>query len=473
MSKIQRLLIVIIFFLIGCGTKVVVQHVKDKPITKDGVYYALPKSVVIVKMPIKRITKTKGDQAQCIKYLDRVGFTEGEVKAIKDQDKKFDELPEGPREFVSFELGKPEISTIGVPDTDNIYLVEVDGGFLKKQNTLLKLTETGLITNFDITVTDQSLDLAIKTLEVGASIVSKVLTFGVLKAENGQCDNILNRIKEVEDARMSLLTSKAIVTNEATFNLLLKKLDENLTRYLNAIRGTTTAVEWTVTFRYIPEKNIKRNKEISKEIIEHKQVLFEIPDKCKLSIITGQDDIPVPGIFAKETKTSRHCEEGKSIISLVIARQSTGFADIVEQNSLKDSPEHGVRYRIPAEASAKIIKHNVSSSGSGYKESTTLIATNKLQISQFGTVVALPPSTGPGETGYKIEFYTDTGSLKSLGATSATISPETIGKLGTAVEKVIDTARTREKEKLTLERDELKLQLEIEELKDKLKDIQQ
>src|SRR3972149_3477346 len=92
-KKVIVLIMLASIFLIfpGCGTKVKVQRVKDKKMEKDGVFYALPQSVVTVAIPINKVISTPGPLSNCA----------GLLLGIKVQKEKKTE----------FKLGDPVIET--------------------------------------------------------------------------------------------------------------------------------------------------------------------------------------------------------------------------------------------------------------------------------------------------------------------------------------------------------------------------
>lgn len=466
-----------LFLVLGCGQKIVVNNdVVKNQMTKDGVYYALPLTIITAEIPIKKIKHTEGKFKKCAGILENLLFFNSvEIRAVKNDSNK-----------VSLNISEEAvISSYGIPDPESIFMIEVDGGFLKKQEMELKLTESGLLTDISATVQDQSFDFLVKTLEIGASITSTIINptpKAIIQKEGKSltdCQKLNNRIVALRSQREKT-KQKLISINDSNINIdkinkILSAYDKEEERLLNYILGTNTIIEWNLKFHINPT-------------VPNSLYLFNIyKDDC-LDLNTYYSNIPIPSAFKNDpniclTKSQKEYYFVNFSKPIIEDSNKKSFSEKVEENKFKNINNQnlqtsGLRYRIPAIKDVTIIKCNTKSIGK-CGNSKTIIASNILQIAQLGTIVALPASTGTGKTHYKVKFYTDTGTLEAIETNSETLNPESLDRIGDSILGVIqarDAKKESEKEPTSIEEkteilNELMLDLQIEQANQALDDI--
>ena len=89
------------------------------------------------------------------------------------------------------------------------------------------------------------------------------------------------------------------------------------------------------------------------------------------------------------------------IIDVLKNNGNSTVAEIISAKVKKKEKKHGLYYRIPEYADARILFKDV------------VLASKKLLISQFGSVMSLPQKAINGRR-TSLEFYPDYGSIKSL-----------------------------------------------------------
>lgn len=423
------LLLLFSIYLIGCGnTKVVVNKV-DKQMVKDGVYYALPQTVITVNMEIKKTEHKKGKFNQCAKIFLELTPNERE-KIEQDKDSASVSISE-----------KATISSIGVPDPNHIYMVELDGGFLKKQDMQLALTEAGLITDITATNIDQSIALITKTLQVGASIASSLVspitqTSGI----KDPCEPIRKELNRISETKRILISGENKTPIDAgSLKIMLENLETEKKEQLALVLGNNLITTWQLTFRITPAKSGDYE-------------LFSINKKCKVQLANDHRNIPTHKSFRSDD--TKCLQTASSYFVQVDKPPLNSMSETVKKFKFESSKEkQGIRYLIPSYTDVKLVQK--------IDNNLTIVALSNLPIAQLGTDVALPTETGPTKTGYVIKFYTDTGAIQTIGSNSETINPETIGTLGTSTDELVGSIRERNKQKKDAKKTELEKKQEI------------
>ena len=128
--------------------------VSGKPVKMDGVFYALPLTVIKVRVHAKREDKIPGEFPQFAKCFLPPSVAE---KAITQRD-------------TSFSLGTPEFEERGVPDMDEVYVINIKGGYFEDKALTLALTQSGVFASADATSEDKSVDAALAVLDTAVDL---------------------------------------------------------------------------------------------------------------------------------------------------------------------------------------------------------------------------------------------------------------------------------------------------------------
>ena len=161
--------------LAGCTARINVTHVQPttKPV-RDGVFkdpteslrgtiYALPRTVVKVKLPIEKTAKSPG------KYGAYADLFLPDRKPI---------VPPGSPAESTLALKRATFSTAGEPDPDNVYAVELAKGGALDQDLTVELTEQGSISGVDVRVENQTSDIILSAISAASGIASRALIAG-------------------------------------------------------------------------------------------------------------------------------------------------------------------------------------------------------------------------------------------------------------------------------------------------------
>lgn len=168
MSRMHRLLLITVvsasMCLTGCfKSKTEVQRVPTrselaegrKPLKKlDGVLYRLPRTVVQISQPVKKVKKEPGP---FVKYAPCF-FTQSDLDDLITESS------------TKFSLDAPQLSTLGEPDPEESYVVKIKGGYFENKSLLMEYTPTGILSKGEAESKDQSLEFTLKAIKTATSI---------------------------------------------------------------------------------------------------------------------------------------------------------------------------------------------------------------------------------------------------------------------------------------------------------------
>jgi hypothetical protein len=126
-----------------------------KPLKKlDGVPYRLPRTVVQVSLPVKKVEQEPGP---FVKYAPCF-FTANDLSDLITESSK------------KFGLQTPQFSTLGEPDPEESYVVKIKGGYFENKSLLMEYTPAGVLSKGEAESKDQSLEFTLKAIKKAASI---------------------------------------------------------------------------------------------------------------------------------------------------------------------------------------------------------------------------------------------------------------------------------------------------------------
>jgi len=157
-----------------------------KPLKKlDGVPYRLPRTVVQVSLPVKKVEKEPGPFMKFAPCF----FTSNDLGDLVTE------------ESTQFSLQKPGFSTLGEPDPDESYVVKIKGGYFENKSLLMEYTPTGILSKGEAESKDESLEFTLKAIKTATSIAGAIsgIRVGNVDAvsaiESGQRDEQRGRTK--------------------------------------------------------------------------------------------------------------------------------------------------------------------------------------------------------------------------------------------------------------------------------------
>lgn len=125
----------------------------------NGVFYALPQTVLKLDVPITRKDLEPG------KYAEFAGFFFPGEEAVEKKD-------------IKFSIGKPAFDSRGEPDPDEIYLVNIQGGIFETKTLMMEYTPEGVLSKAQAESKDETLEFVTSGIKTATSIFSSFLIPG-------------------------------------------------------------------------------------------------------------------------------------------------------------------------------------------------------------------------------------------------------------------------------------------------------
>ncbi|MBP7497646.1 MAG: DUF4831 family protein [Bacteroidales bacterium] len=383
----KKLIIIALTILIIAGCRSNYNVIKINSVNenncpkKGGIFYALPKNIIIVDVLIREKIKTKGIYSDFSEYYF----------GIKDFNKENNK---------SYEIYDIKISSVSEKDTNQLYYVNFNKCNKKTKNSLISLSEEGIIQSLNeeeennnrnkniesnrdlIYISERSkslgylknlkviIDTFIQKVKIDSSIVEKkiIKSSFIEKTIEQKAKECYELIIKLKDNRLNLITgfSEVPYTKE-TMDFMKCQIDKAEKELMIMFTGDTTSNIVKHSFTFTPSR-FNVNKDIA---------LFNFSSKKGIISNSEIDAIPV-------------------FINVKPVNESKAYNKFETFSHKKNPDKKGFYYRIP-ENSRVIIKTNNS-----------IISENYLLISQLGITSQLPATVS------KISFYPNTGSIKKI-----------------------------------------------------------
>ncbi|MCB0823967.1 MAG: DUF4831 family protein [Bacteroidales bacterium] len=347
---------------------------------KQGLFYALPSTYIKVELKLQKIEYLAGPYAEyAAKYLDMddVITSDYDEYAILDA----------------------VISTVSVPDADQVFFATMDDKVAKEGNAVLfSLTQSGLAYDlrgnlpekpfanmaslniqsdagnrdlfkyFAETNLYQQYDTIIRKVVVDTVTVEKIYLDQkwVEKTDEQKAVEAANKISQIRQARYNLISGYQEIAYEAS---TVAYMDQQLQKLEKEYMTLFTGISLNKTFSY---------------------TFFVKPTE-------PNETVPVC-VFSERSGIKAADASGGEKIQLVL--ESTGdfsaVQSVVNKRNSANPDNQGFYYRIPVMTHIKMAL------------SKDLKVDVVFPISQFGVVTYLPPSAT------SVQFYESTGGVKSL-----------------------------------------------------------
>ncbi|MDQ7959809.1 DUF4831 family protein [Flavobacterium lindanitolerans] len=437
MKKIITLFAIILLW--SCSTVRTSQLNSTATSTKNGFYYALPKTILIVSFEIEKKTVEDGDFSKYARCFD-----------IKKKDSS----------GTSFKIKNIEITSRSILDETKVYQMNMSRNFLNKNDFSLEYSKEGELTSSDIKNENQIIPL-ISTIVNYATLVpglatlkgdeKKAFTTGLdlcSKTEEKEyrlAKEKYDRIIQYESMQDKILENSDGSGKEVV-DFKLQKVKQLRDELLSDFTGKITTKTVKVQFEIDPEKMItKKNNVITY-------------NKIMLLSVNKTEGIKMAPEFSNYVNTGFENNQITPTETMYVQVQKIekGIGEAVGTNNKREG-KASFYYNIPAETRFQILK--ITNSTSTVEKQTDLM------IPQYGIVAAAPSNMK--NTTFKL--HPGLGSILSVSGTTATVDLE---KLNAIPEKASDILDKFKKEEPVDPKDKLIRQLEqdvrIQELQNKL-----
>jgi hypothetical protein len=483
---IRRMLLAAVFVLFSVGCAKIVVVPVSPGLNEEGVFYALPKTVVRVVLNVDREEKKPAPYAMFGAIFAPDVPALCETIASCRPDKSTGE----PLKTTAYSIQQgAAFSSFGEPDPRHVFLVKFQGGGAIDQEMTMSWNEMGLVSTAAATVTNRSTDIAVAGLKLAAGLGTKASAGAVSAAPpsdparcpephpndewikeilgrlgGNQADNMLianycdlprtNRGADDEisrddfnrqtDERMLERATEAyrlrvlpLVTRRTAIigggsNILdpvafINKLDTLIDEQLKALFvGSESKKTWDAPFE------IRRLDPMSPE-----QILGLDGTKgiCPVTALLAPDAKPLPSGF--RVLSADECKSATPVtvsVDFHPARAEQLFEKVRSSVTTADG-DRSFRYVLPAR-----VKGVVSGGTKNYGAAL-------FSVAQLGHVVSLPAHRNGKKIAYDLAMIEATGGLKTfkLGTTGG-LDAATIDALAGAGGTVLDARNARRKE---------------------------
>jgi hypothetical protein len=203
-SKVT-LLLTLIVMMTGCVAKNMVSRVSGSDQRTQGkmkgVFYALPRTVATVGVPIKKTHKEPGE---FLRFSHCFFPNEEAIESKSD----------------SFSVGVPTFATRGEPDPTKVFMASIQGHYLENKTMEITLTDDGVLTKANVETINTTLDFVSKAIKTGISIGAQAAGVGLKTAGANKGltfrEQLSPRERQCYDTYVSTLQAKRLsLTGEA------------------------------------------------------------------------------------------------------------------------------------------------------------------------------------------------------------------------------------------------------------------
>ncbi|HJQ99900.1 MAG TPA: DUF4831 family protein [Candidatus Polarisedimenticolaceae bacterium] len=484
MRQSRILLVLSLFAMVACAKVLVLPVTSATKPEGSGVYYALPQTLIRVKLKVDRTVLTPAP----FQDFAAIFAPGGAIACDGCKEKR-----------TKYSIQEPAtLGTLGVPDPTNIYLVQFVGGRAMDQTLSMTWNEAGLASNAAASVTNKTGDAVLASVKAATGLAIKASGYGATRgappdaSPPSSCpvcsekDSLVLPIlsaDELEEQSRLLIENWCDIeqatrnTKEIDTDALKKAVSAYASRLLDLVashaellRGKTQSFEPVALAAkveaqidnqlralYLGRKETTTWEATLNVPADTARTVFELEPTngiCPLPEFLAPDSATMPSAW----KSSNPCTEFvKLTLEYEPKKEDQLFWAV--QNNTKAAPEpSSFRYRIPAQMKATLTGKSV-------------YAAALLNVAQLGCVATLPAKRNSKGLGYDLAFIEATGGLKSFKLSSTGgLEPATIDSSAAIAGSILD-ARAKEAAKddeLTL----LKQEAELLELKKKICDAQ-
>ncbi|MDL2255130.1 DUF4831 family protein [Parabacteroides sp. OttesenSCG-928-G06] len=355
MKHIFVLLSLLFSFSLTAQTKVIRKNAVKA--NNYGITYSLPQTNLIINAEVTKITSTAGPYYQYAeKYL-------GVKDAITADNTRY-------------ELGQVNLFNVGVPDPEKNYLLEFKAGTVAPYTCL---TEDGLLCSINAEYTPEESALEAirqKKPEVVATVQTPVFSEELLMAGSTarQAEIAAKDIYRIRESRLNILTGEAdnLPPDGTAMQIVIDQLEQQEKALTQLFTGTTSQSTEMFEVTVVPYDNLNKEvlfrfseklgivdaddlggapvfinlkatervpqmdpKEEEKKMKNGKGVIYNIPGKASVEILTGQKtlfkgDIQVTQFGSIESLAAVMFEDKKTPVKVLFYPETGAIKQIIQ-----------------------------------------------------------------------------------------------------------------------------------------------
>lgn len=332
-----------------------------------GITYSMPRTILKVEVEAIKVIQKAGPYARYAeKYLG--------VKDAVMEDKEY------------YEMGKIKLSTVGVPDQEQTYVIEVGK---KTAAPSVQLTPDGVLYSINMEENGEVLKRKYEKTDVQTEIQRKknkimISSEDLLMANTTakMADVVAQQIYRLRESRTGILTGEAenVPSDGEGLKLMLKSLEEEERELVEQFAGVVVKNAETHVIYY----------DLNEDVL--KTILFRF---SALEGVVDKDDLSGAPIYLNLKGVRTELPE---------------LTDKERKQMEKDaySGKLGMLYNVPGEAVVELFNAQQQVLGKG-----------KFKVAQYGEYRSLPSelfeqSSKGAPLRTRIEFYPETGAIKEI-----------------------------------------------------------
>lgn len=430
MKRIRNVILcAILLTLAACSPQAIISFKSSEKVPEGHIAYVdyfLPKSVLKIKVPIVKSNFEPGLYQQL--------KSQNEKKIIDELSKLYGWKNEKDT-LTTFGLGKKiQFIPLTEPDPNKHNTLAFKNKKVLTQSSKLNLTKDGIIASGEFAQENKTFEYVTKSVELGASIISKFYTLGdELPEDFTNIDNpsksysrILHLMKELKDlveGRNDMIVQNANGVSKDVIEYRMKYIDKRLGEIKAEIMGQNKKTTYWLSLLYEPNKN-KEEIDLIK-IAKDKGII--VPNG--IAVLNGVIDTTIS-------------KSEKDILSLSIVANQISL-NVKETNQYKTASVSSsfMRYNIPAKYSLQLLldgKPLKSFKNSEDKKGTDIYT---MYFPQKGIEGVLPTDFKESS----IVYYEDIGAIKSISfSKEATVNTSAVQAIYAAADSVISLKDARQ-----------------------------
>lgn len=384
--------------ILGYSQKVKIEKIVKEKKYEDGVFFALPNTIIHVEIDIVETDTKTGKFLKNAELIQK--FYTGPIISKSEK---------------SLEIGEISVTTKSGIDPVQIYWADIEKKWLKNQNFTFNLGNNYSISGANISTESKVFEIVTTGLSSIASIAGQFAgarSSGAFTSIDMSSSNLsaaeLSAINLLEllNRRTDLLGATRYGGDEGAFNKMLEELDKAIQSELVKFTGTS----------------IKRYKKY-----QYDYVVPAIPTKSPIELFTlnGADSIITYHVKNDHYvyPEIKNVAGGKKIdVELELKQIKDQVTDFV---SIAKPKKMGMPYRLPGKSAVQVLV-----GGTPKAASTHLIA-------QQGKVAYLPYRLNE----VNLEYFAETGGIKTLTAKGNAITTDQIKAAESTSQSIIDAIK--------------------------------
>jgi hypothetical protein len=478
--------------LASCSARLKVTHLPAKVSQagsklKNGIYYALPLTVVKAEI---RIERTYREPAPFRDYA-LIFFPELLKREIKTGGNVEWKVDVADKRETTYSIKDPVLSTFGEPDPNHVYFVEIQDNKRLDQAITLTWTDRGAVTGAKATVDDTTGDMIMSAVSMAAGLASRtafgaitpsskktspcpvephmddVKVFDALTIDGTRDEGLAGNYCGLPPSLRQQISAKLDADGIAKLKSAKAVYDEQLKPLVDArgslIRGINPTTDLSGAlrelnalinglrdkyFRGIEDKSSWSGIFEARADFEERAGSVKVENQSLLRIHKN-NGVQVVGVLAPGNKPmppewllAGAGDEVKLDLSQFETDRKAQLAGIVAAYPGNDAGERSFFYRIPATSVTRL------------KQGQETLVESQQTIGQLGVIRSLPANASSRSLGYDVTFIETTGALRSLGLTTkALMQKGYIDSASTSANALLDARQKANDEVTRLERE--------------------